>query len=556
MEITSDKKEHRNFSIYDTVSFLFLALIIGGFYGDVIHLWWTYDDTQILKHAILYHPREYFLQPRIWQEFTPRFLTPLLIFSFDADIFLFGLKPQWFYVHQLIVIWLCSSMLYFILRKWVQRPFAFLGAALFLLGSPVAVIAQQLMTRHYVDGLFFALVSLYLFMKSLEKSKIGWACGSALAYALSMAAKEVYVPFAFLLIAMPQGEWKHRVKYLTPHFVLLLLYVGWRFWMLGTPLGGYGGAISAKNAVLLPYNHFFVGQKSILGITAGIAVLTASIVFLAKNWQRAFFILWTGVLVLVPILPVAHFAAPRFFLVAWIAVVFFLFFIIRFFWCNGLTGKILSAVLSLIVILHTVSDSRNTWRDHFSSARRLSTEGTFIFSAARPNDLLRQPDFEGHYFKGIQWLKSYGGTPASGRWFYDDIYLCEHDLSGKRIWQYLRPERRLVDITGSIEGIAKAYCNRIRYDAPLTIRAVYSRNAASWELGPYSDGHYAFLTGDGMTRMEAPPTGSMRVHFNTDVTFRIRYESPEGWITYSPDLIVSFKDDRAEVNWKRPDQEK
>jgi hypothetical protein len=557
MEITNDKKEDRNFSIYDTVSFLFLALIIGGFYGDVIHLWWTYDDTQILKHAILYHPREYFLQPRIWQEFTPRFLTPVLLFSFDIDIFLFDLKPQWFYIHQLIVIWLCSIMLYLILRKWVQRPFAFLGAALFLLGSPVAVIAQQLMTRHYVDGLFFTLISLYLFIKSLEESKIGWAYGSALAYALSMAAKEVYVPFAFLLIALPCGEWKHRLKYLAPHFVLLSLYVGWRFWMLGTPWGGYGGAISAKNAILLFYNNFFFGQKSALGITAAIAVLAAFIIFLTKNWKRAFFILWIGVLILFPILPVAHFAAPRFFLVVWIAVVFFLSFIIRLFWHNGLTGKILSAGLLVVVILHTMFDSRSIWRDHFSSARQLSAEGMFIFSGAHPNDLLRRPAFEGHYFKGIQWLNCYHGITTSGLWFYDDIYLCEHDLSEKRVWQYVLPEGRLVNITDSIEGITKAYCGRIKYEVPLTVSAIYSNNTVSWKLGPYINGYYAVLTGDDeMTRMELPPEGSLRVHFGSDVTFRIRYESPEGWITYSPKMIARLKNDRTEVNWKRTVAEK
>ena len=548
------RKKNRNLFRNRIFDFLILALITIVLYGNIIHLWWTYDDPQTLKHAIRYSPLQYFFQPHIWQEYTPRFLTPLLLYSFDIDIFLFDLTPQWFYVHQLFIIWLCSIMVYLILKKWVQRPFAFLGAGLFLLGSPVAVIAQQLMTRHYVDGLLFALISLYLFVKSLEKSKIGWAYGSALVYALSMAAKELYVPLAFLLIALPHGKWKQRLKYSVPHFVLLLLYVGWRLWMLGTLWGGNDGHISARNVIFLPYNaiHPFFEPKSPFGIIAAVAVIGASIIFLTKNWKRVFFVLWVWGLILFPILPVAHSPNPRFFLVVWLAVALFLSFMTSFFWNNGLSGKIISAGLLLIVLLHTLFDSRRVWHNHLPSAYRSSDEGMFIFDGAGPNDLLRQPFYEGgHYFEGIQFLKRYRGIPAAGKWFHDDIYMCEHDLSGKKIWQYAATEGRLLDITGSIEGIAKAYCGRIISDAPLSIRANYSKNVASWELGPYTDGHYAFLTGDGMTKTNVPPTGFMRVHFENFMKFRIRYESPEGWITYSPDLTVRIQDNKMEINWER-----
>jgi hypothetical protein len=368
-----------------------------------------------------------------------------------------------------------------------------------------------------------------------------------------MAAKEVYVPLAFLLLTLPQGKWKHRLKYSAPHFVLLFLYIGWRFWMLGTLLGGYDGQISARNVIFLPYNaiHSFFEPKSPFGIIAAVAVIGASIIFLTKNWKRVFFVLWVWVLILFPILPVAHSPAPRFFLVVWFAIVFFLSFMTRFFWNNSSIGKILSAGLVLIVLLHTATDSRREWHDHFSRARQLSAEGLFIFSGALPNDLLRHPAFEGHFFKGIQWLKRYYGITSPGAWFYDDIYLCEHDLSGRRIWQYVAPQESLLDITGSIEGIARVYCGKIIYDAPLSIRANYSKNVASWELGPYTDGHYAFLTGDGMARMEVAPLGSMRSHFDNFMKFRIRYESPEGWITYSPDLTVRIQDNKTEIFWER-----
>jgi hypothetical protein len=59
-----------------------------------------------------------------------------------VDRRLFGLVPYYFYLHQLLVFSLCPAALYGVLRLWLPRLWAAVGAGVFLAGPVVAVLPQ------------------------------------------------------------------------------------------------------------------------------------------------------------------------------------------------------------------------------------------------------------------------------------------------------------------------------------------------------------------------------------------------------------------------------
>lgn len=534
---------------------LFFLLIVWKLYGNVTYLWWTYDDTQLLKHSILYNPFQYFFEPHIWQRLSSSFLSPLLVLSFDINKALFGLNPEWFYIHHLVIIWLCGMMFFIVLRRWVERFFAFTGTLLFFISSPLAVLSQQLMTRHYLEGLLFALISIHLFVKGLDKEDKKQSYFSAFMYLIAMTAKEVYVPLIFALLVLPLSNWKNRFKYLLPHAVVLFLYSIWRWYMLGTPVGGYGYEMEIQNILLLPYTiiNFLFDLKSISGIVASAVLIVFLIVFWFKQRRAALFGIWIGLLAMLPIMTVAHTPAHRYFLVIWVVITVFFVFIFRFTWHSKPVFKMLCVCMILSIVFQTISQSLRNWNENLLTANQMSAEGKFIFGEANSiSDILRKPAFEGHYLDGVNWLKYnyYHDKRVSG-WFYDDIYLCENNLEGKRVFEYSLKEQKIMDITTSIPLIVNNYCTKIKNDAPLFIKGKYSKNIVSWELGPYDSGKYSFILGGMHTKRDIPQKGSLRVNFKDYIVFRVRYESPDGWITFSPYLILEINDRNTIVHWER-----
>jgi hypothetical protein len=114
---------------------------------------WRWDDPIILKCVIENTPLEYFFIPENYRCLTGSHVTPWLLFSFDLDFELLGLFSQGFYWHHLFSLGLVSVASFWLLKLYIRPLLAFMGIMLFIVGSPVWVVAQQLMTRHYVEGL-------------------------------------------------------------------------------------------------------------------------------------------------------------------------------------------------------------------------------------------------------------------------------------------------------------------------------------------------------------------------------------------------------------------
>lgn len=553
--ITLFSVKNRGFLV--ALSFFIMVYL---FYGSAAHLWWTHDDTQILKQALQYKPWQYFFVPGIWQELSPSNLTPFVTLSYDIDIALFGLTPRYFYIHQLISLSLCCIMLYYVLNLWVPPEIAFVGVSIFLVGVPVALSAQQLMIRHYIEGFLLSLLSLYLFIQGIRRHSLLLIFFSAFIYMGATAAKEIYVPLALLLPAIPEGQLKTRFTYCLPFFAVFSLYVCWRWWMLGTLAGGYGAEWNIGNTpeLLIAYlNKILVALFNIRtgkDVFIPCIVLLLSAGFLIQERRAAVFSIYAGALTILPIftIPPFFFDSRHVFLV-WGMISIVLSFALLRLWSMKACGRIIGILLISLIIAGVSFKAKVLWNNNIELYKQIESEGRFFLLEAKEQDILRNPLEAPWYFEGLSWLKRYyyGVVRDNAKYFYDDIFLCDESVDKKYIWNYSPQVKRVENITRSVPALREAYCNKVRQNVPLKIRLAYASSRLSWEFGPYKNGNYSFIICGGAGRFDLPSSGKLKIQLSGDMLGRVRYESPEGWITYSPPLRLGGAQQPANTIWER-----
>jgi len=220
---------------------LLLGLAVWLLHGSALQGFWRVDDPLILLY-ISEHPSPpgYFFSPGQWQALGVPFFTPWLTLDYWLDANLFGLVPRGFYLHHLIMIWATALMSYLLLRSPLGHFWAGAASILFLAGGPSLIVAQQLMSRHYVTGLLFMLLALHFWLQARGRVW-SWQLGVAAAcYLAAMLNKEVYAPLPLVLLFLGQGSLRQRLAALAPFALTALGFVLWRRAMLGTAMGGYG----------------------------------------------------------------------------------------------------------------------------------------------------------------------------------------------------------------------------------------------------------------------------------------------------------------------------
>jgi hypothetical protein len=248
-------------------------------------------------------------------------------------------------------------------------------------------------------------------------------------------------------------------------------------------------------------------------------------------------------LCLAPTLPMARVFETRFALAIWIAsaaIACFGFETIR-------DSRLRVAMLTVTAILALVVN-RQQWNREFATSRRMSDEARTFFDLGS-GDALRKPIVPGAAMNEFQWLKETHEHRAAGtRWFYDDLYLCTHP-SPPRMFEY-DARVRMVRQRTDASAIAQSYCSSIRTNAPLSASFHHRDESLFWNLGPYGRGAYAIVMDDGVRTFDVPRSDGFRLPGVTALKFRVRYVSPERWVTYSPELTLDFAKQR-DFEWRR-----
>jgi hypothetical protein len=541
----------------DVVLLVALAAAAWVLYMSVGRLWWTHDDLYHL-HLILGNPRGwYFWDRAVYQAPPPKMLTPLLFLSLDVDRWLFGLRPAAFHLHQLVSLCLAPPALYAVLRLWLGRTWSAVGAFLFLLGPPVASIALMIMVRHYVEVIPVAALSVGLWVLALRRPERGTrrtllAVASALVWFLAALEKETAVPLALFLLLIPEGTVRERLRRWTPHAVLLAVYTAVRLFFLGSPKG-YGFAVRTEDwpRLILATPFKVAAEMRGLPTPAAWTLLAAVLVGLAAAaWRGRGDALRVGAglaFALAPVLPVATQMEPRYAVAAWlVAATAFPFA------CQGLAARSrgVAAAFALIACVAGLVANRQDWAVRFADSARRSGEWR-AFLALAPGDLLRRPlGVPGEIGELRWWKEDVMRLPRGTAWFFDDIYLCVHPSAAGRIWGWDEGARHVVDLTPRLPALRRAACDPSHDRAPLSAEIRGEGTGIAWELGPYRDGEYRFVMGDGITAVEMPRTGGFLLRQLAPLTLRVKYESPDGWATYSPPLTVDPAR-RTVLRWRR-----
>ncbi|MGH9418876.1 MAG: hypothetical protein ACRD3J_02790, partial [Thermoanaerobaculia bacterium] len=363
----------------------------------------------------------------------------------------------------------------------------------------------------------------------------------------AMMAKEVAIPLPLLLVALPVRDVRTRIRFVIGHCIATIVYFVWRHAVLGTFFGAYGWQIDAAEwprlLMMLPWR---IAQGAAgAGVAIGFALLvimTLTIIFGVRN-RGALLLLIAGLVVVGgPMLPLAKEVNRRYVVVPWLA------WSIAFAAATTRQNRRVAATLLIAVPLLTIAANRQEWRYEFPRRRQMSDEARVFFYDMSDDGLLRRPLTPPATMGEVKWLKTiHFGKPAGG-WFYDDIFLCANSVAGKKVYEY--EKTMIVDITPKIAGIANKHCSSIRNDVPLTATFHYRKPALYWDLGPYADGRYSAVLGGGLQAFEIPRRDALNLPGTTSLALRIRYDSPAGWTTYSPELALDFVHPR-EVNWHR-----
>ena len=567
-------------------NWLYLAVIVlvavllhsGGLDGH-----WRWDDPQILRQILEHGAFASFVEPGAYIQYQRGQLTPWLILSFQVDWWLFGPEPFGFYLHQLFAIALAAVLVFAVGRQWMGPELSFVAAMLFLAGSPLAYISEQLMTRHYIEGLVFALISLYLFTRCLDSPSPGRWTASVISYLLAVTCKEVYVPLVLLLPFLPRGPVRARLRLLLPFVAVAVLYVFWRMYMLDNLIGGYEGAF----AVDLPQYALAVATAFLniprllfpaffpISVLLCLAVVLSGVTIGRAGSLRLLYFAGLMLAPLAPLVIVPGLVAPdRYFLVPWTGLTF----LIPCLAAKSIAGisiskpakatafKFLSGSLVIGLMCISLYESRQhlaqrivpaaaQWDAH---ARFLLGHDSGVAYIPGPHVLAsfwfvtRMNDILPH-------LKRRAELPEA---ILDPVMLED---TVRPVYVYAGDCRCMEEAGGGMLAQYLAQMENVR-EEPLQIEMSWQQGSRAdepspfrWKLGPWREGEYRLIS-RSVGNLLLPPEGflpatlrEMQTSFAAPLI--LKYTSPEGWVAYSPELSLDLTPDgkSAQLFWGQSD---
>jgi hypothetical protein len=513
---------------------LLLVATVAILYRKAIRLWWMYDDAWLLHVALARRWTMTFTDGDTWH----RVFTPLLDSTFEVLIVLAGLEPARWHAAILVLLAACAVAVFLVLSLYLRPEAAFAGAFLFVAGAPLCTFATQLMLAHILEAIFLGALAVAAFVVASRRASNLFNLLSAVLFFLAMLAKEIAVPLPALLLVLPERNWRVRSRHLLFHAVALVAYVVWRRIVLGTFISGSGWAVTLPDVpailVKLPWKIVvtWLGPTLEAGLPA-LVLIAIGAAFALRDRVAVRVTLLGLAITIIPILSASKEVGTR--LTAapwlWLCVVF----------AFGLSRmkRLPAAALFVAAAATQLVANRQQWAAEFARAERMSEEAR-AFMTLDGASVLRMPAIPPGAMVELQWLKEdhYGRARGSG-WFYDDIYLCAPGLEGKRVFEYQGARREVVEVTARIPDFARAYCSSIR-EAPLRAEFRHSRDSLFWRFGPYANGQWRVVLGGGLQAFDVPREDGFSLPGVPGLALRVRYQSPEGWVTYSPEIALDF----------------
>lgn len=490
-------------------------------YFPVLDLGWLYDDAFNLLYVLKHPASAYITSPDAWRQLPFAMYTPLQMMSYEADLFVWGLAPVAFYIHNLVALSLVGVSFWLALRTWVADWAAALGALLFVLGPTSSVMAQQIMIRHYTEGFFFFFLALLLW-----RQRRTWRFGvalSALAFGASLFCKEFFVAGLAVFFFDSQGKLVERIRHIAPHIGILVLYAGVRSWMLGELGGSYGWHVAPEDLPLL--------AVTVLPRITGVLFLE-----LWPGWLAlGIWIAWRGegkiliaalilaLLACLPFVPVSTVIDSRYTLPLWAVISFAIAMV-----ASGLHGRRAFALGAASLALALVSN-RIDFSERMNLSRQMTVEqrvdGSVPVSAA-----LRNPAAPPATMRSLIELSGITGERSFGDWFQDDISLCDGEIRGD-VFEYDERDRALE--RRNVQALKTDVCPRYREES-IDIELWREGDGVLWSFGPWRNGEWLVMVEDHTSVWAVPPEGGFFFPDVDHLRLRVGFRSEDGWASWTP----------------------
>ncbi len=571
------------------IVFSFLAAFVLLRYHGVLSGFWLFDDAFLLRTAIKHNPLDFFFVPAVWRAVSVQSLTPMIMLSYRTDFFLFGLSPYWFYAHQLGILWLASAAVYLLLREYVDWRFAFLGALLFLSSAPSAVVANVLMARHYIQGLFLSLLALICFIEAVRRKSLLLSLGGSIFLLGAVAAKEIYVPVGMIILVLPEAGFRERLKCALPFLAVLVFTFWWRRVMIGDIIGGTGShpvfslarlvelVVRFPRGIIASVSMFSGGKTSFFSEAAGICMGllflpgTVSLIVRRRYSGLLFACVSVAAAYSVPLLAADLSGAAGDFFLHRLAFSIAAFLAISAALAagtlhdHGFSGRPAAffsygpIIVLIVLVIITLSGS---WRwlqtQKTTVLEPLRIQGEFFMSNDSSVLMVNAFPFYAppHYFENLASFKAEEGKTSplvTAGFFAFPGKVDAPALERVRIFSFDKASDRMVEITSEYRKERAAYLARVA-DMPLRVSLQVSQGTIRYALGPSTTGRYFVLVGyrSGLypMMMYSPRRLEARGSMGIACYIRIGWECPDGRLTLSPEWYVDFSKDQK-ITWER-----
>ena len=347
-----------------------LSLLMAAFLSmNISSLQWPFgivDSPIVLAHAIKYSPLEYFTAPFKYQFLTLNNLTPWVTLSWEFDYHFFGVDAIGYRFHHLFSGAVLLILIYVTLYR-VSGSLFNAGIFAFAFSTLPATfdILDDLINRHYLEGMIFCLLSLLCAHQHGRSSRFIWLALSVFFYGLSVTTKEVYIPLPGILFFVFFGTIGRRIVLIFPYAFVLSLYILWRIYML-EGVGGYNSPTSLREMIPSPSLLIYFARHVTYSFSSNpqisLAIFVTFLLLLLKNSGRMSVSTKLGFLVglislLAPFLGVLNLLAIGYFSDRWMfapSVAFLIFF-------SYLTKLNKSKYLYGFVLILLFSSSLTAW---------------------------------------------------------------------------------------------------------------------------------------------------------------------------------------------------
>lgn len=511
------------------------------FYLPLMKNWFFSDDIQWIWSSASLHFGDIFFVPERYRAMASNF-TPMLGASFKIDWMLSGMNPIGYSLHSLLSLLATTVALHFFLRLYVSEKTALTGIVLFLLNPITLSVTGWFSTRHYMEGLFWSLLSLTFFVRGERKGEV--SATSGIFYLLAALSKEVYVVLPAIAFLLSREGLLRRLRQTLPLWLGLAVYSLWRLWMM-KGLGGYPSNQPLHFDTLIPLLlktiRFFSLQW--FGDYSIVLYLLLSLAFILS--LRNIKMLLIFLVLSIPLLPVsnifdAHYSMGRYFFHISVFMICVLCLLLEqpTIKKRALYKGALFLVCVFLIAVSINQDIKILTAMQSERVRAKETAVTFISSK-----------------------KSY--MPAEQpSWFYEGLRNIYRDFFDKKITtllvppesflRYASPER-LREIKES--GIDIPY-DEIRESqkrfrkGPLTVRITLDNYKLMWDFGPRKDSTYILVRGltSGLyyNSSELRPEGNYmlgkgRVDDTPETVYvRVFYRSQERGEVISPEFELKI----------------